>query len=188
MITIDPASPQSPESVDLVNEELKGKGPGAEPDPGRLAEEEEDDEDPDGGPHDADQGALVPGHRRPPPAQATAPALRGYSAASVTQAPTPSLGRESLSSPRASSTWSGGQWVVPSHHGLLPEPGLLAGGWGWGCLSSFPTWTGPGPPSPHGSWAHSPYRSTASCLPGSALPPARTAFPDPSFGGGPAWL
>ena len=49
VITIDPASPQSPESVDLVNEELKGKVLGLSRDPGRLAEEEEDDEDPDGG-------------------------------------------------------------------------------------------------------------------------------------------
>ena len=50
VITIDPASPQSPESVDLVNEELKGKVLGLSRDPGRLAEEEEDDEDPDGVP------------------------------------------------------------------------------------------------------------------------------------------
>lgn len=49
VITIDPASPQSPESVDLVNEELKGKVLGLSRDPGRLAEEEEDDKDPDGG-------------------------------------------------------------------------------------------------------------------------------------------
>lgn len=49
VITIDPASPQSPESVDLVNEELKGKVLGLSRDPGRLAEEEEDDEDPDEG-------------------------------------------------------------------------------------------------------------------------------------------
>uniref|UniRef100_G3T7B2 Sodium/hydrogen exchanger n=1 Tax=Loxodonta africana TaxID=9785 RepID=G3T7B2_LOXAF len=44
VITIDPASPQSPESVDLVNEELKGKVMGLSRDPERLAEEDEDDD------------------------------------------------------------------------------------------------------------------------------------------------
>lgn len=43
VITIDPASPQSPESVDLVNEELKGKILGLNRDP-RVAEENEDDD------------------------------------------------------------------------------------------------------------------------------------------------
>lgn len=43
VITIDPASPQSPESVDLVNEELKGKVLGLNRDP-RVAEEDEDDD------------------------------------------------------------------------------------------------------------------------------------------------
>lgn len=42
VITIDPASPQSPESVDLVNEELKGKI--LSRDPAKLAEEDEDDD------------------------------------------------------------------------------------------------------------------------------------------------
>lgn len=68
---------------------------------------------------------------------------------------------------------------MPSHHGLsFQSQGCWLGGGGWGVFpSSFPTWTGPGPPPPHGSWAHSPHRSTASpCLPGSSLPPARTAF------------
>lgn len=44
VITIDPASPQSPESVDLVNEELKGKILGLNRDPARLAEEDEDED------------------------------------------------------------------------------------------------------------------------------------------------
>ncbi|XP_045873217.1 sodium/hydrogen exchanger 1 [Meles meles] len=44
VITIDPASPQSPESVDLVNEELKGKVLGLNRDPARVAEEDEDDD------------------------------------------------------------------------------------------------------------------------------------------------
>lgn len=43
VITIDPASPQSPESVDLVNEELKGKVLGLNRDP-RVAEDDEDDD------------------------------------------------------------------------------------------------------------------------------------------------
>nr|KAF6445177.1 solute carrier family 9 member A1 [Molossus molossus] len=43
VITIDPASPQSPESVDLVNEELKGKVLGLNRDP-RVASEDEDDD------------------------------------------------------------------------------------------------------------------------------------------------
>ncbi|XP_075800771.1 sodium/hydrogen exchanger 1 isoform X1 [Microtus pennsylvanicus] len=47
VITIDPASPQSPESVDLVNEELKGKVLGLNRDPTRMTREEED-EDEDG--------------------------------------------------------------------------------------------------------------------------------------------
>lgn len=42
VITIDPASPQSPESVDLVNEELKGKVLGLNRDP-RVADEDDDD-------------------------------------------------------------------------------------------------------------------------------------------------
>ncbi|XP_032129269.1 sodium/hydrogen exchanger 1 [Sapajus apella] len=44
VITIDPASPQSPESVDLVNEELKGKVLGLSRDPAKVAEEDEDDD------------------------------------------------------------------------------------------------------------------------------------------------
>jgi solute carrier family 9 (sodium/hydrogen exchanger) protein 1 len=44
VITIDPASPQSPESVDLVNEELKGKVLGLSRDPTRVAEEDEDED------------------------------------------------------------------------------------------------------------------------------------------------
>lgn len=44
VITIDPASPQSPESVDLVNEELKGKILGLSRDPARVAEEDEDED------------------------------------------------------------------------------------------------------------------------------------------------
>uniref|UniRef100_A0A8C9UUE9 Sodium/hydrogen exchanger n=1 Tax=Spermophilus dauricus TaxID=99837 RepID=A0A8C9UUE9_SPEDA len=44
VITIDPASPQSPESVDLVNEELKGKILGLNRDPARLTEEDEDED------------------------------------------------------------------------------------------------------------------------------------------------
>lgn len=44
VITIDPASPQSPESVDLVNEELKGKVLGLNRDPARVAEEDEEDD------------------------------------------------------------------------------------------------------------------------------------------------
>lgn len=43
VITIDPASPQSPESVDLVNEELKGKILGLNRDPVRLTEEDDED-------------------------------------------------------------------------------------------------------------------------------------------------
>ncbi|XP_036687302.1 sodium/hydrogen exchanger 1 isoform X2 [Balaenoptera musculus] len=43
-ITIDPASPQSPESVDLVNEELKGKVLGLSQDPERVAEEDHEDD------------------------------------------------------------------------------------------------------------------------------------------------
>lgn len=45
VITIDPASPQSPESVDLVNEELKGKVLGLSRDPGRVAKEDHEDDD-----------------------------------------------------------------------------------------------------------------------------------------------
>ncbi|XP_034358091.1 sodium/hydrogen exchanger 1 [Arvicanthis niloticus] len=45
VITIDPASPQSPESVDLVNEELKGKVLGLNRGPRVTPEEEEEDED-----------------------------------------------------------------------------------------------------------------------------------------------
>lgn len=45
VITIDPASPQSPESVDLVNEELKGKVLGLNRDPTRMTREEEDDDE-----------------------------------------------------------------------------------------------------------------------------------------------
>ncbi|XP_053754738.1 sodium/hydrogen exchanger 1 isoform X1 [Panthera pardus] len=44
VITIDPASPQSPESVDLVNEELKGKVLGLNRDPARVVEEDEEDD------------------------------------------------------------------------------------------------------------------------------------------------
>lgn len=113
-----------------------------------------------------------------PRRRATAPALRGYSAASVTQAHTPSLGRESLSSPRASSTEGGPAGGALPPRTLLPEPGLLAGRWRVGGVPLIlPNLDWPQPPPPHGSWAHSPHRSTASpCLPGSALPPARTAF------------
>uniref|UniRef100_A0A2K6ATA4 Sodium/hydrogen exchanger n=1 Tax=Macaca nemestrina TaxID=9545 RepID=A0A2K6ATA4_MACNE len=44
VITIDPASPQSPESVDLVNEELKGKVLGLSRDPAKVVEEDEEDD------------------------------------------------------------------------------------------------------------------------------------------------
>ncbi|EPY89194.1 sodium/hydrogen exchanger 1 [Camelus ferus] len=43
VITIDPASPQSPESVDLVNEDLKGKVLGLSRDPARMTEDDDDD-------------------------------------------------------------------------------------------------------------------------------------------------
>lgn len=73
---------------------------------------------------------------------------------------------------------------------LLPEPGLLAGGWGVGGVPLIlpnldwprpsPTaWQlGPQPPPQHGF-----------PLPPGKLPPSRqNCLPDPSFGGGPAWL
>lgn len=96
-----------------------------------------------------------------PLGQVTAPALRGYSAASATQAPTLSLGRESLSSPRGSSAGASGPCL--SHHRLSHQS---RGCWELGGLpSSFLTWIA----LPPTAWQLGPAR----------LPPASWEAPSP---------
>lgn len=91
----------------------------------------------------------------------------------MTQAPTLSLGRESLSSPRGNSTGANGRCLA--YHRL---PHQSRGCWelGVGGLpSSILTWVAP-PPT---AWqlGPQPHRTASPCLLGSALPPTRTAFP-----------
>lgn len=80
--------------------------------------------------------------------------------------------------------------MVPSHHGLsYQSQGCSRGGGGWGVFpSSFPTWTGPSPPTAWQLGPQPPPQHGFPLPPGKRPPSRQNCLPDPSFGGGPAWL